>query len=356
MRVDEASENNIVSAWEERMNEAAAVAHGGDLDAACQRFPEAPEPWIDLSTGINPIAYPLPPLAPEIWARLPQRGDLRRLESVAARAYGIAPSAELVAAPGTQALIQWLPRLFPAKRVGILQTSYEEHAATWRASGASVDSLVELSALAGFDVGVVVNPNNPDGRLIAPADLQPLKQHFAAKGGLLVIDEAFMDAALGGSFLRHMPERGTIVLRSFGKIYGLAGVRLGFAISGRHFARALRNALGPWAISGPAIRIGAQALEDTHWLTRATERLSGDAARLDDLLGRAGFSISGGTLLFRLADHPHASGWFERLGRAGILVRRFEERPDQLRFGLPGSDEAWQRLSSVLVPAETKRT
>jgi cobalamin biosynthetic protein CobC len=354
--VDEASENNIVSAGEERMNEAAAVAHGGDFDEARRRFPDAPESWIDLSTGINPIAYPLPPLAPEIWARLPQRGDLRSLESIAATAYGIAPSAELVAAPGTQALLQWLPRLFPAKRVGILQTTYEEHAATWRASGASVDSVAELRALAGFDVGVLVNPNNPDGRLIAASDLHPFARHFAAKGGLLVIDEAFMDVAPGRSFATYLPKRGSVILRSFGKVFGLAGLRLGFAITAADFARTLRRALGPWPVSGPAIAIGSQALGDKPWLARATARLSGDAARLDDLLGRAGFAISGGTLLFRLADHPDASGWFERLGRAGILVRRFEERPDQLRFGLPGSDEAWQRLSAVLASAETKRT
>jgi cobalamin biosynthetic protein CobC len=353
--VDETRENHIVSAWEARMNEA-AVAHGGDLDAARRRFPDAPEPWIDLSTGINPIAYPLPPLAPEVWARLPQKSDLRSLELAATRAYRIAPGAELVAAPGTQALIQWLPRLFPAKRVGILQTTYEEHAATWRASGATVERVGDVSALADFDVGVLVNPNNPDGRLIAPADLQPLARLFAAKEGLLVVDEAFMDGAADRSLAPHLPERGAVILRSFGKIFGLAGLRLGFALTGPEFARTLRQALGPWPVSGSAIRIGSQALRDEDWLTRATERLSGDAARLDDLLGCAGFNISGGTPLFRLAGRPDAAGWFERLGRAGILVRRFEERPDQLRFGLPGSDAAWQRLSTVLVPAETKRT
>jgi cobalamin biosynthetic protein CobC len=336
------------------MNEA-AVAHGGDLDEARRRFPEAPEAWIDLSTGINPIAYPLPPLAPEIFARLPQKSDLAGLEAVASSAYDVAPCAEVVAAPGTQALVQWLPRLVPAKRVGILATSYQEHAATWRASGAAIETVEEPGALAEFDVGVLVNPNNPDGRLIAPSKLQHLARHFAAKGGLLVIDEAFMDVMPDQSFAPHLPEQGTVILRSFGKIFGLAGLRLGFAITGPELARALRRALGPWPVSGPAVRIGAHALEDRHWLTRATERLSRDMARLDGFLGRAGFIIHSGTLLFRLAKHAEAPGWFERLGRAGILVRRFEERPDQLRFGLPGSDEAWRRLSAVLDRAETKQ-
>jgi cobalamin biosynthetic protein CobC len=332
-----------------------AVAHGGDLDWARRRFPEAPEPWIDLSTGINPIPYPLPPLAPDVWARLPQANDLGELEAVAANAYGAAPGAQVVAAPGTQALIQWLPRLVAAKRVGILETSYQEHAATWRASGAAVETVEELLSLAEFDVGVLVNPNNPDGRLVAPADLNYLSQHFAASGGLLVVDEAFMNVAPDQSFAPHLPQRGTVILRSFGKIFGLAGLRLGFAISDPELACTLRRALGPWPVSGPAIRIGAQALEDRHWLTRATERLSRDTARLDDLLARAGFMIEGGTLLFRLARHAEAPRWFERLGRAGILVRRFEERPDHLRFGMPGSDEAWTRLSAVLDRAATKQ-
>jgi cobalamin biosynthesis protein CobC len=210
--------------------------------------------------------------------------------------------------------------------------------------------------LAGFDVGVLVNPNNPDGRLIAAADLKPLARHFAASGGLLVIDEAFMDVAPDQSFAPHLPEKGAAILRSFGKIFGLAGLRLGFALAGPELAGTLRRALGPWPVSGPAIRIGCQALDDRHWLRRGSERLARDTARLDDLLGRAGFELRGGTILFRLAARADAPDWFARLGQAGIFVRRFEERPDQLRFGLPGSAEAWQRLSDVLVPGERKRT
>lgn len=337
------------------MNEAAA-AHGGSLDEARRRFPDAPEPWIDLSTGINPVAYPLPPLSSEVWTRLPQESDLSELEEAAARAYGAPPGVGVVAAAGTQALIQWLPRLVPAKRVGILRTTYVEHAATWRACGAIVEAVDEPSALAGFDVGVLVNPNNPDGRLIAAADLKPLARHFAASGGLLVIDEAFMDVAPDQSFAPHLPEKGAAILRSFGKIFGLAGLRLGFALAGPELAGTLRRALGPWPVSGPAIRIGCQALDDRHWLRRGSERLARDTARLDDLLGRAGFELRGGTILFRLAARADAPDWFARLGQAGIFVRRFEERPDQLRFGLPGSAEAWQRLSDVLVPGERKRT
>jgi cobalamin biosynthetic protein CobC len=348
MHFEEASGDNIVCAGEARMNEA-ALLHGGDLDAARRRFPDAPEPWIDLSTGINPVAYPLPPLAPEIWARLPQPGDLRSMEEIAAGAYRVAPGANVVAAPGTQALIQWLPRVFPAKRVGVLETSYHEHEATWRVCGAAVESVTNLSALADFDVGVLVNPNNPDGRLVAPADLQLLAQHFAAKDGLLVVDEAFADVVPDQSFAPHLPGKSVVILRSFGKVFGLAGLRLGFAIAGPKLARKLRGALGPWPVSGPAIRIASQALHDEPWRIRAAERLSRDAARLDEMLRGAGFTLCGGTLLFRLVAHAEAARRFARLGRAGILVRRFEDRPTQLRFGLPGTQEAWTRLEQALL-------
>jgi cobalamin biosynthetic protein CobC len=132
-------------------------------------------------------------------------------------------------------------------------------------------------------------------------------------------------------------------------MYGLSGLRLGFAISGPELAGALRQALGPWPISGPAIRIALQALDDIHWLTRAQERLARDAARLDALLEQAGFAIIGGTPLFRLVRRPDAADWFERLGRTGILVRCFEARPGELRFGLPGPEEAWSRLEQALL-------
>ena len=162
--------------------------HGGDLGAARAAFPDAPAPWIDLSTGINPVPYPLPSLDPAAWTGLPDAGAARALEAAAARAYG-AEAAGTVAAPGTEALIQWLPRLFPARRVGVLGFTYGDHARAWQATGATVETVDTLAALAGFDAAVVVNPNNPDGRLVAPADLAALARHV----GLLVVDEAFAD-------------------------------------------------------------------------------------------------------------------------------------------------------------------
>ena len=284
----------------------------------------------------------MPPLDPALWTGLPEPGAIAGLEAAAARAYGCTSEC-VVAAPGTQAVIQWLPHLVPARRVGILGRTYGEHASRWAAAGADVSIMQDLDALGGFDVAVVVNPNNPDGRLAAAADLAAL----AGRVGLLVVDEAFMDVMPpGGSLVPVLPDR-TIVLRSFGKTFGLAGLRLGFAISSGELAVALRHAVGPWAVSGPAIAIGCEALGDAPWLGRTRLRLEAAAGRLDHLLAAHGATIVGGTPLFRLAEVDDARRWFDELGHAGILVRPFVERPRALRLGLPLAEAQWVRLEAA---------
>jgi cobalamin biosynthetic protein CobC len=323
--------------------------HGGNINAARSLFPDAPEPWIDLSTGINPVPYPIGTIAPSTWSRLPEPGDLAALEATARVAYGAPPEAGLVAAPGTQALIQWLPRIFPARHVGVLGFTYQEHEACWRAAGADITTVATLSDLAAFDVGVVVNPNNPDGQLHAPDAMAETARILAERDGRLIVDEAFMDVVgRQSSLVPHLPTTGAIVLRSFGKAYGLAGIRLGFAAASPEDCMRLRAAIGPWAVSGPAIEIGRRALIDDRWLTEAVGRLHGEADRLDRLLRSAGFNIVGGTALFRLACHENAAAWFEILCRTGILTRPYQANPTWLRFGIPHAQAEWERLERVL--------
>jgi len=324
--------------------------HGGKLDAARRLFPDAPEPWIDLSTGINPIPYQIGEIPTEAWTRLPQADDLAALENAARGAYGPGPGADVIAAPGTQAIIQWLPRIFPVRRVGILGHTYGEHAECWRAAGAEVVAAHSLADFAGCDAGVVVNPNNPDGRLIDPAELARAAQTLAAQGGLLVVDEAFMDVMPPGMSLIPDLPAGAIVMRSFGKAYGLAGLRLGFAVATGSLGEGLRAAMGPWAVSGPAIEIGRRALVDRDWLTAATARLGDESRQLDHLLTEAGFTLVGGTPLFRLAECGDAAMWFRKLGRAGILTRPFPTKPSVLRFGIPSDRRGWARLETALEP------
>ncbi|MBV9519214.1 MAG: threonine-phosphate decarboxylase [Hyphomicrobiales bacterium] len=327
-----------------------AVYHGGDLAAASSRFPAAPRPFIDLSTGINPHPYPVGKLSKEAWTRLPEPSAIRALEAIAATAYRASTAEGVVAAPGAQALIQLLPRLVDARRVGVLGFTYAEHEASWRAAGASVSTVEELDDLASFDVAVVVNPNNPDGRRTAPHALAMMGSRLARGGGTLIVDEAFMDAEpFVHSLVPSLPLARAVVLRSFGKFYGLAGLRLGFAIASPDLAEPIRRGLGPWAVSGVSIEIGSRALADRAWRERAIRGIAKGAARLDAMLARAGFEIIGGTPLFRLARHSHAPTWFERLGRQGISVRSFPSaHEDWLRFGLPGAPVEWRRLEAAL--------
>jgi cobalamin biosynthetic protein CobC len=322
------------------------LAHGGRLIAARRMFPDAPEPFIDLSTGINPVPYPLPPLPPEVFTRLPEPEAVAALQATAATAYGAVDPAMVAAAPGTQILIELLPRLWPARDVAVLGPTYGEHAAAWRRGGAVVREVATLDALAGAEVAVLCQPNNPDGRCWPPESLLRL----TGPDRLLVVDEAFADLEGDGvSMVPALPRPGLVVLRSFGKSYGLAGLRLGFAVADVGFAAAVREALGPWAVSGPAIVIGAAALADTGWRIQTAARLAGEAAALDALLVQGGLVPRGGTRLFRLVQGHDADGTFAALGRAGLLVRRFEAHPTWLRFGLPGSVSAWQRLRDGLL-------
>ncbi|MGH6846580.1 MAG: threonine-phosphate decarboxylase CobD [Methylocella sp.] len=323
--------------------------HGGDLFAARRAYPQAPEPWLDLSTGINPYAYRFawPPL--ESLTRLPQPDELGMLEAAARAAYRAPAFAEIVAAPGSQAIINLLPHLVPARRVGILGVTYGEHARRWAASGAELSVVEDLSGLEDKDIAIVVNPNNPDGRLIAAADLRALAAVLRKHGGLLIVDEAFVDfLEPGASAVPDIAESGVVVLRSFGKTYGLPGLRLGFAIASKPVASILRAALGPWPVSGAAIAIAATALTDAEWLKATRARLHAGASALDTMLAAAGFVPLGGSPLFRLVRHDDAQGWFERLAEGGILVRRFEARPAWLRFGIAGSDEGQMRLCAAL--------
>jgi cobalamin biosynthetic protein CobC len=324
----------------------APIQHGGDLGAARLLFPGAPEPFVDLSTGINPYPYPIPPLSPDLFTRLPDGAALDALAALAARAYGAPSAAHVVPAPGTQILLSLVAALVPPGRAAVLGPTYAEHVRAAARAGHRVEEVGEVARLHGVDLAVVVNPNNPDGRIVRREAL------LACAGdlpGLLVVDEAFMDAGPQAQSLAPDVGRGPIVvLRSFGKFFGLAGLRLGFALASPPIAARLRAGLGPWAVAGPALAIGAAALQDRSWADTTRAHLAQAALRLDQVLIGAGLEVAGGTALFRLVRARAAPALFDHLGRAGILVRPFAEQPTRLRFGLPASEPDWQRLGAAL--------
>ena len=304
--------------------------HGGGLDAARALWGGGREDWIDLSTGINPEPYPLPPLPPEAWTALPDRDAEAWLIAAARDAWAVPDGAAVLPAPGASALIARIPMLAPPGRVRIGALTYNEHEAAFRAAGWTVRSEGDAEA------AVVVHPNNPDGRL-----------HDLPGASLAVIDESFCDTCPQVSHVAHAIRPGVIVLKSFGKFWGLAGLRLGFAIGRPETLAPLRGALGPWPVSGPALRIGAVALEDAAWAGRTRARLAADVQRLDALAAPHA-ALIGGTTLFRLYDvEGGVQALRDRLAEARIWSRGFAADPRLIRLGLPPA-EGWSRLEAAL--------
>ena len=305
--------------------------HGGGLDGAAARYGGMRDAWIDLSTGINPVPYPIGDFTQNDWTALPDAAAFDALTQAARDFWNVPSSAAILPAPGASALISRIPALLPAAKVDIPKPTYNEHAAAFEAQGWHV-SQKEPSAR------VLVHPNNPDGRLWSEQD---------ANATLTIIDESFCDVAPEASMIHLADRKGVIILKSFGKFWGLAGLRLGFAIGDPTLIARLNDFIGPWAVSGPALRTGALALKDRHWAQQTRTRLGADATRLDALMRTHGADVVGGTSLFRLYDVSDAAAWQDKLARAHIWSRIFPYSDKWLRLGLPAPDH-WARLSAAL--------
>ena len=307
--------------------------HGGGIDSAMASYGGGREDWLDLSTGINPVPYPLPPLPSHAWTALPDRAATEALIAAARAFWQVPDGAVVIPAPGLSALIARLPHALGVSHIQIPGPTYNEYAASFAAAG--VPQTDDPAAAA-----ILVHPNNPDGRLWLA--------HALASRALSVIDESFCDVTPEASHIARTAQPGTLVLKSFGKFWGLAGLRLGFAIlAPGPIADRLREALGPWAVSGPALAIGTAALSDPAWAETTRTRLAQDSARLDEVLAARGARILGGTTLFRLYEVDDASAWADRLAQARVLSRVFPYSRTWLRLGLPAPDR-WDQFQAAL--------
>ncbi|MBU9698952.1 threonine-phosphate decarboxylase CobD [Rhodobacteraceae bacterium HSP-20] len=316
--------------------------HGGNLDQAMAAYGAGD--WIDLSTGINRRPWPLPDVPAAAWRNLPTRAAQAGLIAQAVASWGLSAAAEGVALGGAQAAIQLVPRLRPAGKAAVLGPTYNEHAACLLAEGWQVRNCTHPDDLRGADLAVIVNPNNPDGRSFRPETLLALAESI----GLLVVDESFGDVTPELSLLPRLGQRNLLVLRSFGKFYGLAGLRLGFAFGAGAEIAALTRMSGPWPVSGPAIEIGGRALADSAWASAMRAQLATDAAWADALALMAGWQVAGGSTLFRLYDTANAALAQDRLAKHQIWSRIFPWSETLLRLGLPGPEPEWDRLQTAL--------
>lgn len=324
------------------------LEHGGRLRAAARQYDIPLADWLDLSTGISPWSWLTESgvwPTTDSWLRLPEEND--GLETAAAEYF----NAQALPVAGSQAAIQLLPTLRAPGQVGVLHPSYAEHAESWRRAGHSVVALTTNAIAAQIDtldVLVLCHPNNPDGQRFSPTTLLEWHGRLAARGGWLVVDEAFMDPTPADSVARfsHLP--GLVVLRSLGKFFGLAGARVGFVLCAPVLRRVLRERLGPWTVSGPAREVAIMALKDCHWQQRQIARLPVASQQLAADLRGAGITPTGGCALFQWVAVPDATALQHALAQRAIWVRRFDV-PDRLRFGLPGDSAARERLCSALV-------
>lgn len=305
--------------------------HGGGLDGAIEIYGGTREDWLDLSTGINPVPYPMPRLPKDAWTALPDQAGFDRLYALARRFWNVPQEAAIIGATGASAIIAALPRVLPIGEVCIPGPTYNEHGAAFAAAGWHL----------GHDQShalVAVHPNNPDGHMWQVSDLEAT---------FTIIDESFCDLLPDQSLIDLAARPGTIVLKSFGKFWGLAGLRLGFAVGDPALVARLADLLGPWQVSGPALAAGAEALADPQWAAEARVRLTRDAERLDSLLTASRAQVIGGTHLFRLYRVADAQAAQHRLAQHHVWSRVFPYAPDWLRLGLPAPDR-WAQLEKAL--------
>ncbi len=329
------------------------LVHGGGLRAVAAHYQIPWSDWLDLSTGINPLGWPIPRLPPSVWQRLPENDD--GLLAAAADYYG---TGALLPVAGTQAALQVLPQLRHAGNVVIAAPTYAEHARAWQGVGHEV-RLLPWSVLTGpptestrlvldqADVFIVVHPNNPTGDVVDTDRLLAIHARLSRRGGWLIVDEAFMDATPGQSLVVRAPPAGLIILRSLGKFFGLAGLRVGFVMAEPGLLQTLDHRLGPWAVNGPGRYLATRALRDARWIDTMRLHLPLASARLAALLKRHGLSPSGGNPLFQWVKTTSAPALQQALAQQAIWVRRFDD-PQSLRFGLPGTEADWLRLDNAL--------
>ncbi|WP_019407952.1 threonine-phosphate decarboxylase CobD [Pseudomonas psychrophila] len=321
------------------------LEHGGRLRQAALHYGIAESAWLDLSSGLAPWPFAIPAIAERAWARLPETDD--GLEQAACTYYG---AQNVLPVPGSQCAIQLLPRLRRSGKVGVLSPCYAEHAEAWRRSGHIVREVMEHEVdfyLDTLDVLVVVNPNNPTGLSLPLERLLEWHTRLAQRGGWLVVDEAFMDNTPDVSLASESWRTGLIVLRSFGKFFGLAGVRLGFVLAELRLLKLLAEQVGPWAVSGPTRIVGQACLLDTASQAHQRERTEQASARLQRLLGLHDLLPQGGCALFQWLITPHAQRLYEFMAQRGILLRLFTSN-SSVRFGLPADEADWSRLEQAL--------
>ena len=322
------------------------MEHGGNVAQAAQHYRIPVNEWLDLSTGVNPSAYPVTLPDPRQLSMLPY--DDQVLQKIACEYY---QCAKLVTLNGTQQAIQLLPLLRDKSRVAVVSPTYSEHARCWQHAGHHVAEVTDLDEIDEYDVVVVTNPNNPTGEHYTREQLLAVHQQLQRRSGWLVVDEAFMDVEPSLSLTSDADRTGLIVLRSLGKFFGLPGLRIGFVVGDKETTDLVEKHTGPWTVNSFSSSIASTCLSDTGWQQQARQQIHQNNEQLKQLLIRYNLPVSGHTGLFVWSEHEEAGDIHDALAGMGILLRYFPANfrfRSSLRFGLPGSEADFARLEHTL--------
>jgi len=338
-----------------------ALIHGGQLQQIAEQYKISVSDWLDLSTGIAPLSYPIPTIPSNVWQQLPQQS--LGLITTAKQYY---QCSQLIVTNGSQAIIKALPELYRQKNIAsthvyLPERGYKEHAHAWRIAGYKLhfyqESLPDIAELQPNSVVVIINPNNPTGKFFDREVINQYQVKLKQLNGLLVLDEAFIDVMPSSqSFCSQVIDEHVIVLRSFGKFFGLAGIRIGFLIADDYWCTTFKAILGPWQVNGPAQIIAEKALNNREWQNQQCKNLSTLRMQQEALLWQAFTdklvkTIQGCDLFLTLSFHHNDSAkkLYHLLCQQGVYCRLADEQ-DTLRFGI-AKHESLSRLEDACIQA-----
>ncbi len=317
------------------------IQHGGDIDLAIKKYGGQRADWIDLSTGINRTSYPWQENVKVELRDLPSNKLLRSLEKAASRAYKVAEDKDTAAVQGAQQIISLLPIcLKNYNSVAILGPTYNEYEKAFKSSEIKAETVSEVSKLSSSDIAIVVNPNNPTGKVIAEEILNDLSK----KVRILIIDESFKMF----SSRRIQKFDNVIQINSLGKFFGLAGVRLGFVSGPSNFIKSVRGMLGPWPVSSIAAEIGKIALNDQAWISQMEKILLEGSDVLHRACNRKNWKLIGKTNLFHTYATSSSLKVEKQFAAHYIWIRTFDYSETWVRLGIPTSKYEWTRVRQAL--------
>ncbi|BCE01204.1 aminotransferase class I/II-fold pyridoxal phosphate-dependent enzyme [Marinicellulosiphila megalodicopiae] len=333
-----------------KYNTPKTLNHGGNLIQSSTLYNIPIDQWTDLSTGISPFIYPVPIVPQSIYARLPY--ECPKFTQAVKQYYKVD---HFLAVPGSQTAIEQLPVLLKqistVDNVLIPFAGYQEHRFHFAKQQFQTDMYSSFNVDKAFDEiknalnkqpshVLIIQPNNPTGIVFSFEQIETILKQIH-NDAFLVIDEAFIDSSSRPSILEKLNQhKNLIVLRSVGKFFGLAGLRLGFVFAQPSILTLLNEQIGKWTVSSPTQFIATQALLDTEFhkqtLHNILQKNKDTQAEFKNIQAVASQVFVSELFISYLLDRVQAEDIFEDYAKRGVLLRLIEvdDSSSLIRVGL----------------------